>query len=61
MKPPQKFWTREEEQELRALILSAKNVEAIAKTLNRTPLAIRNKANKLKLPLKTIRWVSASP
>jgi hypothetical protein len=26
MKPPQKFWTREEEEELRALILSAKNI-----------------------------------
>ena len=54
MKPLKKSWTREEEEELRALILRAKSVEAIAKKLNRTPRAIRNRASDLKLPLKRV-------
>ena len=54
MRHKQKLWTREEEEELRALILSAKSLEAIAKKLNRTPSAIRNKAHKLKLLLKRV-------
>jgi IS30 family transposase len=54
MKTLQKPWTREEEDELRALILRAKSVEAIAKKLNRTPSAIRNKARQLKIPLKRV-------
>jgi hypothetical protein len=54
MKPPQKFWTREEEKELRALVFSAKSIETIAKKLNHTPIAIRNKANKLNLVLKKV-------
>jgi hypothetical protein len=54
MRHTQKFWTLEEEEELRALIFSAKSIETIAKKLNRTPMAIRNKAKNLKLPLKTV-------
>ena len=52
MRHAPKLWTREEEEELRALILSGKSPEAIAVRFNRTPKAIRNKANKLNLPLK---------
>ena len=47
-------WTREEEEELRAMILRAKSIEAVAKKLDRTPKAIRSKANKLKLLLKKV-------
>jgi hypothetical protein len=47
-------WTPKEDEELRALILSAKSVEAIAQKLGRTPLAIRRRASMLKLPLKKI-------
>jgi hypothetical protein len=47
-------WTPEEENKLRELILGAKSVEAIAKLLNRTPLAVRRRASRLKLPLKKI-------
>jgi hypothetical protein len=48
------LWTAEEEEELRALILSAKNVEAIARKLGRTPKAIRRRASVLKLPLRQV-------
>jgi hypothetical protein len=51
---PSPPWTSEENEELRALILNAKSVEAIAKKLNRTPSAIRRRASMLKLPLKKI-------
>jgi hypothetical protein len=54
MKPTQMPWTREEEEQLRALILSGKSKEAVAKKLNRTPTAIRTKAGKLKLLLKRV-------
>ena len=54
MKRPQKFWTREEEEELRALILSAKSLAVIAKKLDRTPHSIRYKAQTLGLPLKKV-------
>ena len=54
MKPTQRPWTREEEEQLRALILSGKSKEAIAKKLNRTPTEIRTRASKLKLPLKSL-------
>jgi hypothetical protein len=47
-------WTPEEENKLRELILGAKSVEAVAKLLNRTPLAVRRRASMLKLPLKKI-------
>ena len=47
-------WTEEEEEELRALILSGKSIEAVAKKLNRTPRAIRTRAGKLKLLLKSV-------
>jgi hypothetical protein len=49
-----KPWTRKEEEELRALILRGKNLEAIAMKLGRTPTSIRNKAHKLRLPLKRV-------
>jgi hypothetical protein len=51
---PSPPWPPKEDEELRALILNAKSVEAIAKKLNRTPLAIRRGASMLKLPLKKI-------
>jgi hypothetical protein len=54
MRHIQKLWTREEEEDLRALILRAKSIEAIAKKLDRSPIAIRSKATKLKLPLKKV-------
>ena len=44
MATPTPPWTPEEENKLRELILSAKSVEAIAKLLNRTPLAVRRRA-----------------
>jgi DNA-binding NarL/FixJ family response regulator len=47
-------WTREEEEELRTLILSGKSLEAIAKKLNRTLRAIQTRAYKLNLPLKKV-------
>jgi hypothetical protein len=51
---PSPPWTPTEDEELRALILGAKSVEAIAKKLNRTPLAVRRRASMLKLPLRKI-------
>jgi Myb-like DNA-binding domain len=47
-------WTLEEENKLRELILGGKSVEAIAELLNRTPLAVRHRASKLRLPLRRI-------
>ena len=47
-------WTRSEEEELRALILAAKDVEAIARHLSRTPLAVRHRARKLGLTFRKI-------
>ena len=47
-------WTQEEEDKLRELILNAKSVEAIARLLNRTPLAVRKRASKLRLPLRAM-------
>ena len=52
MKHTRMLWTREEEEQLRALMLSGKSKEAVAKKLNRTPTAIQTKAGKLKLPLR---------
>jgi hypothetical protein len=42
-------WTPEEENKLRELILGAKNVEVIARLLNRTPLAVCRRASMLRL------------
>jgi hypothetical protein len=47
-------WTPEEEDKLRELILRGKSVEAIAKLLNRTPLAVRRRASMLRLPLRKV-------
>jgi hypothetical protein len=47
-------WTPSEEEELRALIFAAKDVEAIARELNRTPLAVRHRAGKLGLTFRKI-------
>jgi hypothetical protein len=47
-------WTPEEENKLRDLILGAKSVEAIARLLNRTPLAVRRRASRLRLPLRKV-------
>ncbi len=47
-------WTTEDEGRLRQLILAGKSVEAISRMIERTPLAIRKKASKLKLPLRRI-------
>jgi hypothetical protein len=54
MPPVNTPWTPEEENKLRELILGGKSVEAIARLLNRTPLAIRHRASRLKLPLRRI-------
>ena len=49
------LWTPEEDDKLRSLILlSSKDVETIAKQLNRTRRAIRGRAAKLKLPWKVV-------
>ncbi len=47
-------WTADDESRLRQLILAGKSVEAISRMIARTPLAIRKKASKLKLPLRRI-------
>jgi hypothetical protein len=47
-------WTSDDESRLRQLILSGKSVPAISRIIDRTPLAIRKKASKLKLPLRRI-------
>jgi hypothetical protein len=47
-------WTPEEENKLRELILGAKSVEAIAKLPNRTPLAVRQRASRLRLGLRKV-------
>ena len=47
-------WTPEEENKLRELILGAKSVEVIAKLLNRTSLAVRHRASRLRLPLRKV-------
>jgi hypothetical protein len=49
MTTPTPPWTPEEENKLRELILGAKSVEAIARSLNRTPLAVRRRASMLRL------------
>jgi hypothetical protein len=54
MPPVNMPWTPEEENKLRELILGGKSVEAIATLLNRTPLAVRHRASRLKLPLRRI-------
>jgi hypothetical protein len=54
MATPTPPWTPEEENKLRELIIGAKSVEAIAKLLNRTPLAVRRRASMLRLPLRKI-------
>jgi hypothetical protein len=54
MATPTPPWTPEEENKLRELIVGAKSVEAIAKLLNRTPLAVRRRASMLRLPLRKI-------
>jgi hypothetical protein len=47
-------WTPEEENKLREFIVGGKSVEAVAELLNRTPLAVRHRASKLRLPLRRI-------
>jgi hypothetical protein len=51
---PRAPWTPEKDKELRALVLSANSVDAIAKALNRTTFAVRRRANALRLPLRKI-------
>jgi hypothetical protein len=48
------LWTIEQEAELRALVLASKDIETIARQLDRSPLAIRRRANKLKITLKKV-------
>ena len=54
MVPRNPLWTPEEDDKLRSLILSSKDIPTIAKRLNRTQRAIRGRAAKLKLPLKVV-------
>ena len=54
MVPRNPLWTPEEDDKLRSLILSSKDIPTIAEQLNRTQRAIRGRAAKLKLPLKVV-------
>ena len=54
MVPRNILWTPEEDDKLRSLIISSKDIATIAKQLNRTQKAIRDRAAKLKLPLKLV-------
>ena len=54
MVPRNPLWTPEEDDKLRSLIMSSKDIPTIAKQLNRTQRAIRGRAVKLKLPLKIV-------
>jgi Myb-like DNA-binding domain len=54
MFPLNPLWTSDEDDELRSLILASKDTATIASELNRTPKAIRRRAEKLKLPLKFV-------
>jgi hypothetical protein len=54
MVPRNPLWTPEEDDKLRSLIISSKDIATIAKQLNRTQKAIRDRAAKLKLPLKLV-------
>ena len=47
-------WTLERDKELRELVFSAISTEAIAEALNRTTIAVRRRANILRLPLGKI-------
>ena len=55
MLPPNTLWTPEEDDELRSLIISSKDVATIATQLNRTHKAIRRRATKLKISLKVVK------
>jgi hypothetical protein len=54
MLPPNPMWTPEEDDELRSLVISSKDIATIAKQLNRTHKAVRRRATKLKLSLKVV-------
>jgi hypothetical protein len=54
MLPPNPLWTPEEDDELRSSILASKDIATIAQELNRTQMAIRRRATKMKLPLKVV-------
>jgi len=54
MLPPNPRWTPEEDDELRSLVISSKDIATIAEHLNRTHKAIRRRATKLKLSLKVV-------
>jgi hypothetical protein len=57
-KPTPPPWSREENK-LRELILGANSVEMIARLLNRTPPAVRHRANKLKISLRRVGGLRA--
>jgi len=42
-------WTHEEDERLRVLALSGASVAAMAEQLKRSPAAVRNRANRLKI------------
>jgi len=52
-------WSAEEVQKLRTLASAGVAIESIAKTLNRTPSAVRNKAGLHGIPLARARPQSA--
>jgi hypothetical protein len=58
-KPAPPPWSLEEDNRLRELILGANSVEAIARLLNRTPIAVRRRANKLKISLRRVGGLRA--
>jgi hypothetical protein len=47
-------WTPEEDGKLRSLLLSSEDIATIATQLNRSEKAVRNRAWKLRLPLKVV-------
>jgi len=48
------FWSHADEEKLRALIFAATDIHAIAQKLDRTPLAVRQRAKKLGLTFRKI-------
>ena len=48
------LWSHADEEKLRALIFAATDIHAIAQKLNRTPLAVRQRAKKLGLTFRKI-------
>jgi hypothetical protein len=55
------LWSHADEEKLRALIFAATDIHAIAQKLDRTPLAVRQRAKKLGLTFRKIAGRCSSP